>query len=379
MEIFGVNLSWVLPFVVVLTVLVFVHELGHYWIARINKVRVEVFSVGFGPEIWGRTDKHGTRWKISWIPLGGYVKMFGENDFEKREGETKPEMSEADRAVSFHSKTLGQRAAIVFAGPAANYIFAIVVFFLLFAVVGEMRPLAGVGQVDENSAAATAGLEPGDRIVRIDDREIITFSDLQDAIQPNPGVPLRMTVLRDGAEQVLAVTPSVRRVESATGEVTEFGLLGVRPDAEQYLHERRDPLTASWMAVERTGAFTMQILQVVGGIITGNHSAKDLGGPLRIAQMSGEIAERRWTDLIPWAAILSINLGLINLFPIPMLDGGHLAFYIVEAIRGRPLGPRAQEIGFRFGFLFVIALFVFVTWNDLVQLKFIEFIRGLFI
>lgn len=377
MELFGLNLSWVLPFVVVLTVLVFVHELGHYWVARINNVRVEVFSIGFGPEIWGRTDSRGTRWKISWVPLGGYVKMLGEQNFEDEE-EAQPELTEAEQAVSFQAKTLLQRAAIVVAGPAANYVFAIVVFFLLFAVMGETRPFAGVGQVDPDSAAAAAGIQPGDRIVMINGEKIVTFGDLQTSIRANPGKHLDVTVLRDGAEKLLSVTPSVREETSPSGEVTTYGLLGVRPDPEQTFRERQDPLSASWSAIARTGDFSWQILSVVGGIISGSHSAKDLGGPLRIAQMSGQIAERQWSDLIPWAAILSINLGLINLFPIPMLDGGHLAFYLIEAIRGRPLGPKAQEIGFKFGFLFVIALFAFVTWNDLVQLKFFKFIWGLF-
>lgn len=376
MEVLNSVLYWILPFVVVLTVLVFVHELGHYWIARINKVRVEVFSIGFGPEIWGRTDNYGTRWKISWIPLGGYVKMLGEQDFD--DDESKPPLTEEDIAASFQAKTLMQRAAIVVAGPAANYVFAIVVFFLLFAVMGETRPLAGIGQVDENSAAAAAGFQAGDRIIRIDGKDIVSFGDLQTVIRANPGKSLSVTVLRDGAEKLLPVTPSVREETSPSGEVTRYGLLGVRPDPEQFVRERQDPLSAAWTSISRTGDFSLQILKVVGGVVSGSHSVKDLGGPLRIAQMSGQIAERQWTDLIPWAAILSINLGLINLFPIPMLDGGHLAFYLIEAIRGRPLGPKAQEIGFKFGFLFVVALFVFVTWNDLVQTKFIEFIWGLF-
>jgi regulator of sigma E protease len=376
---FGLNLDWVIPFVVILTVLVFVHEMGHYLIARRNGVRVEVFSIGFGPEIWGRTDSHGTRWKVSWIPLGGYVKMFGEQDFDGGEGEETPlPMTEEDQKVSFNSKRLGQRAAIVFAGPAANYVFAIVVFFFLFALVGEPRLLAGVGSVDENSAAAAAGIRPGDRIVRVGGQDVHWFEDLRDVISANPGKKLSLTLLRDGAKHVISVTPGVRKAELPNGEVKDFGLLGVRPDTEQFQYEDRGPLASTKLALERTWTFSARILGVVGGIFSGSHSSKELGGPLRIAQYSGQVAESGWINLIHFTAILSINLGLINLFPIPLLDGGHLAFYVIEAVRGRPLGQKAQEIGLKFGLALVIGVFLFVTWNDLVQLKFFEFIKGLF-
>lgn len=393
MDIFSLlqnNLSFIweilIPFLVALTILVFVHELGHYMVARWCGVRIEVFSVGFGSELKGWTDKHGTRWRIAAIPLGGYVKMFGEGEnISEGEGEKVEErpMTPAEREVSFHHKRLPQRAAIVFAGPLINFIFAIIAFGVLFTAIGVPspvadRPLAIIGTVSAGSAAANAGLEPGDRIVQINNKQIDFFSDLQKIIKANPANPLLFKIEREKTVLEKTITPGSREQTTEDGAKVTRGLLGVTADPGELTYERQNPFSSLWMGVERTYFLTTTIIDFIGKIFVGQQSPDELGGVLRIAQISGQVAESGIVDYISFLAVLSINLGLINLFPIPLLDGGHLAFYLVEAIRGRPIGERAQEYVFRFGFVVIISLFIFVTWNDLVHLRFFEFITGLF-
>ncbi|MBL6957612.1 MAG: RIP metalloprotease RseP [Rhodospirillales bacterium] len=377
MEFIGFLWDYVIPFLFILTVLVFVHELGHYLIARRNGVRVEVFSVGFGREIYGWTDRVGTRWKISAVPLGGYVKMFGEGDFIDEDGEDERPLTPEEQAVSFHHKKLGQRAAIVAAGPIANFLFAIVLLAGLFSIAGNPSPYSAIGTIQSDSAAADAGFKSGDRILSIEGESILWFEDLRRIISVNPGRKLSFQVLREDQELSLVATPKARKMKSDSGEMREIGLLGVSPDPEQVGYIRMNPLSATWMAVERTYGLTAQIMNALGQIISGQRTAKELGGPLRIAQISGQMAQGGVMNLIFFMAALSINLGLINLFPIPMLDGGHLVFYMAEAVRGRPIGARAQEYSFRFGLILVLLLMVFVTWNDLVQLKVFEFLKQL--
>ncbi len=371
------NFIWdyVILFLVVLTVLVFVHELGHYLVARYNNVRVEVFSIGFGPEIYGWTDRVGTRWKISAIPLGGYVKMFGEKDAVGW-GEDDRLLPPEEKAVSFHYKRLSQRAAIVVAGPVANFLFAIVVLAGLFAITGSPAPLAGVGSVIEDSAAAEAGFQPGDRIFAVGGEPIEWFDDLRVIVSASPEKRLTFDVLR--GEERLALTAVPRMHDLGEGaDPRQIGLLGVRPDPAQVGYERHDPLSATWMAAERTAALTGQILSYLGQIITGARNTEELGGPLRIAQMSGDMAQGGLVNLILFMAALSVNLGLVNLLPIPMLDGGHLFFYAFEAVLRRPLSDRIQELGFRFGLILVLLLMVFATWNDLVHLNVFQYLKQL--
>ena len=365
------NFTWyyIVNFLIVLTVLVFVHEMGHFWVARLNRVRIEVFSIGFGPEIYGWTDRLGTRWKFSAVPLGGYVKMFGENAVPGEAEDERP-LTPEERAVSFHHKSLGQRAAIVAAGPIANFLLAIVLFAGLFGFVGSpAAPLAAVGVVQPESAAAEAGLQPGDRILSIDGEAITWFEDLRRIVSANPDVRLELLVRRDGAEMVVAATPKRHTVEEDTAGAREIGRLGVSPDARQIEYERVGPLTAVWMGVEQTVGMTGQILSYLGEIIAGSRTTDGLGGPIRIAQISGDMAKGGLVNLIAFMAALSVNLGLINLFPVPILDGGHLVFLGFEALLGRPLSPRVQEYSLRFGLTLVLLLMIFVTWKDLRYLE----------
>ena len=377
MNIIDMALNWGFPFLVALTILVFFHELGHFWVARLAKVRVEVFSVGFGAELFGWNDKAGTRWKIGVIPLGGYVKMFGQSDLPGDEDEDRPPLTDKEKAVSFQHKTLAQRTAIVAAGPIANFLLSVVLIACLMATFGAARPYAGVGEMMPGSAAAEAGFKAGDRIVSIDGEAVEWFSDLVRIVSVQPEILLKIKVRRGDDEFVLTATPKRHQQLGAEGKTVEIGLLGVRYDPQQMHYERQNPLMAVWLGIQQTASLTEKTLSFLGQVISGRQGTEGIGGPLRIVQYAGITFQSGIENFILFLAVLSINLGLINLFPIPILDGGHLLFFAVEAIRGRPLGPQAQEYGFRFGLILVLILMVFVTWNDLVQLRVFEFIKEL--
>ena len=385
MDIIGFITDYAIPFIVILSVLVFVHEMGHYWVARRCGVRVEAFAIGFGPELFGWTARSGTRWKVCALPLGGYVKMFGDADVTSRppsgggevletgeetgdwaSGQARPLTAE-ERAVSFHHKSLRQRTAIVAAGPAANFLFAIVALALLFATEGQRTTPPVIGEVVEDSAAAEAGLQPGDRFLAINGTSIERFEQIQRVVQLNLSEPLQVTLERGGAEQSLTVAPRIVETTDNFGNTIERALLGISASGTEMV--RHDPLTAVWRATEETGSLTWGTLRYVGQMITGNRNADELGGPIMIGEMSGRVAEFGLVAVVSFMAILSINLGLINLFPVPMLDGGHLLFYAIEGVRGRPLGERAQEYGFRIGLALVLTLMIFVTFNDLSRLN----------
>jgi regulator of sigma E protease len=362
---------YVFSFLLILSVVVFVHELGHYLLARWNGVRVEVFSIGFGSELFGRTDRHGTRWKFSAIPLGGYVKMLGDADATS----TTIDLSRARDEESFPGKRVGQRMAIVVAGPLANFVFAILALAVLFVFVGRPFTPADVGFVNEDSPAASAGVEAGDRIVAVDGRAIASFEDLQAVVRDSAERPLAFTVARDGGQVELVVVPRLEEVVDRFGNTHRIGLIGIGRAGVEF--RRSNPVYAPVEATFETVRLIGATLHAVGQMIVGTRTTEELGGPLRIAQMSGEMARDGLVPLIWFAAVLSINLGLINLFPIPMLDGGHLVMYAIEAVRGRPLTERSQEIAFRVGLALVLSLMVFATWNDLVNLRVVEFIRGM--
>jgi len=336
-------------------------------------VKVEVFSIGFGPELFGWWDRAGTRWKFSTIPLGGYVKMFGDSDASSG----LPiaglgQLTAADREVSFHCKRLGQRAAIVAGGPIANFVFAIVVLALLFMTYGQPFTPAEVGQVVAGSAAEVGGIRAGDTIVSIDGRPVERFEDVQQVVRLNPSVEMTVIVKRDAELTTLHVTPSLIEESDRLGR-HKIGQLGIRGGASKYV--RRDPASATVRAVGETWNLSATTLEAMWQMVIGTRNTDELGGPLRIAQLSGEIAQGGFVPLLWFMAVLSVNLGLINLFPVPVLDGGHLLYYAAEAIRGKPLGQRAQEYGFRLGLALVLTLMVFATWNDLVHTGIVDIVK----
>lgn len=374
MELLNGLWTYVVPFIAVLTVLVFVHEMGHYLVARRCGVRVEVFSIGFGPEIFGFTAKNGTRWKFSAIPFGGYVRMFGERPPEDEE--EAGAFTKEDEEVSFFAKTLGQRAWIVFAGPLANFLFAIAALAALFMFLGQPFTPADVGKVIEGSAAERAGLKPGDVFLEIDGTKIDRFEQVRQIVQLAPGQELSIVVRRGDQTINLTAIPDTRE-ETQFGTTQKLGQLGVSRPTGDMVFVRHDPFTAVWKATVRTFVMTGSILDALGQIITGQRTPKELGGPVRIAQISGDMAQAGIVMIIQFAAILSINLGLINLFPIPLLDGGHLLFYGIEAVRGRPVGEKAMGYSLNIGMALILCLTIFVTWNDLVQMRVFEYLIGL--
>lgn len=363
-------ISYAVPFLFVLTIIVFFHELGHFVVARWCGVAVETFSIGFGPEIWGFVDKKGTRWKLSWIPLGGYVKFAGDdNAASMPDREQLKELSSEQREGNFHSKKLWQRAAIVAAGPIANFILAIVIFAFIFAVVGRQIIAPRVDAVQAESAAAVAGIKVDDVILSIGGVKIESFSDMQRIISSSADRELEIVVDRTGKEITLLATPQRKEITDSFGNVHRIGLLGISRNAakDEVKFERADPLTALKMGGEETYFVIVRTLEYLKDVITGREEADQLGGPLRIAQISGQVATISFFALLNLAALLSVNIGLINLFPVPMLDGGHLMYYAYEAIMGKPLSERVQDFGFKIGMALVLMLMVFATWNDLVH------------
>src|SRR5581483_5909568 len=361
-------ISHILPFIFVLTIVVFFHELGHFLVARRVGVKVKTFSVGFGPELLGFTDRKGTRWRLSWIPLGGYVKFLGdENEVGRTDWAAVNALPPEERAECFPAKSVGRRAAIVAAGPLANFILALVIFTAVFSIFGRQEMTPRVDTVVAGSAAEKAGIRPGDMIVAIDGHHVADFSDLQRVVTVSAGTELTLTVNRDGQQLAILLTPELKEISDGFGNKHKVGVLGItRNTADRVLKTYSVPeaaglaLSETWFVVERTVTY-------LAGIVAGRESADQLGGPIRVAEVSAQVATIGIVALINLAAILSISIGLINLVPVPMLDGGHLLYYAVEAVRGRPLSERAQEIGFRIGFVAVVALMIFATWNDIIH------------
>ena len=458
---FGQSLIVIPAFLFVLTVVVFFHELGHFIVARWCGVTVRTFSVGFGPEIFGFYDKHGTRWRFAWIPLGGYVRFLDDmNAASVPDTDALEEMTAEERAGAFQAKSLPKRAAVVAAGPIANFILAIVIYAGLFSIVGQRviepridkvtpnSPAASVGlkagdmvleidgqsidsfveirrieainaeqplqivvlrdgrklefeaaperktvtsplgdsaemgvlgierifrpiidRVSPGSAAEIAGFQPDDLILRIDGRQIESFTAMQQIVSGSADKQLAIVVQRAGNEITLQATPRNTEIKDRDGKMVTRGLLGIQRKDESVL-ERYDPITALWMGTRETYLIASHTLTYLGRIIRGRESADQLGGPIRIAQVSGQVAQLGFAALIGLTALLSVSIGLLNLFPVPILDGGHLLFYAIEAIRGRPLSPRTQEIGFRIGLVLIIMLMIFVTRNDLIYNNF---------
>ncbi len=367
----GGVLGYLIPFLFVLSLVVFFHELGHFLIARLCGVRILVFSIGFGPEIIGFNDRHGTRWKIAAIPLGGYVKFFGdENASSVPDGARLEAMNSDERAQSFFFQPVYKRAAIVVAGPLANFVLAIAIFAVTFMIYGNQTMSAQVDSVQPNSAAALAGFQPGDLVLSIDGRVIDNFADMQRIVAESAGDALKFTVERNGEKLELTATPTLQENKDILGNVRRIGLLGIKrsPAPEELKAQPVSPPRAVWMAVQETWDVVDQTLSYIGGVIAGQKSADQLSGPIGIARIVGQAATISFAFVIHIAAVISVSIGLLNLFPIPLLDGGHLLFYSIEAMRGRPLSERAQEVGFRIGLAIVVMLMIFATFNDIVHL-----------
>ena len=364
-------IGYIIPFLFVLTIVVFFHELGHFLVARWAGVKVLTFSLGFGPEIAGFNDRHGTRWKISAIPLGGYVKFFGdESEASTPSSEALASMTAEERAGSFHHKKVGPRAAIVAAGPIANFILAIVIFTCLFTFFGKPSTTARVDKVEAGSAADKAGFQAGDIVTSIDGKAIGSFSEMQRIVGTHAGEQLAFTIKRGDSSLQLQGTPQLREVKDTFGNVHRLGVLGITraTNPGDTVTERVDPASALLLGVKETWFVVERTMAYIGGVFTGREAADQVGGPIRIAQISGQVATIGVAALVHLAAVLSISIGLLNLFPVPLLDGGHLLFYAVEAVRGRPLSDRAQEMGFRIGLGLVLMLMVFATYNDILHL-----------
>ncbi len=367
MAIIGLLTDYIIPFIVVLSVLVFIHELGHYLVGRWCGIRVTAFSVGFGPELLGFTDGHGTRWKLCAIPLGGYVKFFGDEDVASMPDTTGLQgLSEAERAQTLAGAKLWKRAATVAAGPIANFILAIAIFAALFITYGKMVSDPVVAEVRAESAAEVAGIAPGDLLVALDGERIRTFDDVRRYVAVRPETKILITVERDGQEIEFPVTPKRTEITDQFGNKVELGQIGIVTNAEQgnFRLQTYSPLEAVAEGVRETGHIISGTFAYLGNIFAGRMSADQIGGPIRIAETTGQMASLGLAAVLNFAAVISVSLGLMNLFPIPVLDGGHLLMYALEAVRGRPLSPRVQDVVFRFGLALILTLMVFATWND---------------
>jgi len=364
-------LTWVVPFLVVLGVVVFVHEMGHFLVARYFGVTVEAFSIGFGPEIFAFMDRKNTRWRLAAIPLGGYVKFKGDDNaasIPSREDLSR--LSVEERRGNFHAKPVAQRAAVVAAGPIANFILAIVILTFWFMFVGKAILEPRVETIEPGSAAEAAGIKPGDLIVGVGGSRVQSFDEVQRVVMLSAGTELEVVVQRGNQEIPLKATPRLKETTDRFGNSVKIGLLGIaRPTRrEDVTMHTYGPLNAFSMSLSETWFWIKQPIAFIQRLATGQASSEELGGPIRIAQLSKEVASVSVIELFRWIAIISINIGLMNLFPIPLLDGGHLLFYGIEAIRGRPLSERTLEIGFRIGFALVIMLMIFATRNDVIHL-----------
>jgi regulator of sigma E protease len=365
----------VLAFLLALGPLVFLHELGHYLAGRRFGVKVEAFSVGFGREIGGFTDRHGTRWKFGWLPLGGYVRFAGDMNPASQPSADWMSLPAAERSGTFQAKPLWQRAIIVAAGPVTNFVIAILILAGFALAYGESRTPATIGVVAPQSAAAEAGLQPGDRIISMGGRAIDTFDDVARYTRIRPGETSDIRLVRDGQEQVVSVTLGTTSEQDRFGNVFRLGQLGIGPAGR--VVEPVGVLEAPAVAVRQTGAILGMMTDTLWQIVSGRRPVSELGGPISIARASGEQLVLGPQAFVFLVALISINLGFINLLPVPMLDGGHLLFYAIEAIRRRPTDPRVVEWAFRGGVMAILALMLLVTANDLGSLGLWRGLSGL--
>lgn len=359
-------------FIVIISIIVFIHEFGHYIVAKWCGVRIEAFSIGFGPELCGFYDKSGTRWKFCAVPMGGYVQMFGDADAASSpDNKGLKTLSPEEQKLTLHGKNLWQKSAIVSAGPIANFILAIVILTGFIMVYGITTTSPEISQVVENSAAAQAGLEKGDVIIAIDGSEIKSFNDIQNIISINTGTEVNIRINRNGEEQSIPVTPRIIESKDVFGNDVKRALLGVQSAPSNSSLVERETLTffpAVFEATKQTYTIAASNLRAIGQIVVGQRSFKDMGGPVKIAKYSGQAAAMGLQMVLWLMAVISISLGLINLFPIPMLDGGHLLFYLIEAIKGEALAEKYQEYSLKVGMVFILGLAGIVTANDIIGL-----------
>ncbi|OCJ03791.1 RIP metalloprotease RseP [Rhizobium sp. AC44/96] len=367
-EIFAFLTGYIVPFVLVLSLLVFVHEMGHYLVGRWSGIRVLAFSVGFGPEILGFSDRHGTRWKISLIPLGGYVRFFGDEDASSKPDEDRlAAMSAEERSRSFAGAKLWKRAATVAAGPIANFILAIAIFTVLFSIYGRSVADPVVAEVKAGSAAAEAGIVPGDLLIAIDGSKVETFDDVRRYVSIRPQQKITVTIERNGEKLDVPMVPTRTDMTDQFGNKIEIGLIGIVTNQQvgHFRVQTYSPLEALKEGTVQTWHIVTGTFKYIGNLVSGYMKPDQLGGPIRVAQASGQMATLGVAAVLQLAAVLSVSIGLLNLMPVPVLDGGHLMFYAIEAVRGKPLGSSAQDIAFRIGLAMVLGLMVFATWNDI--------------
>lgn len=364
----GIVLGTLVPFLFVLMVVVFVHEMGHYLVGRLCGIGVSAFSIGFGPELAGFNDRHGTRWKLCAIPLGGYVKFVGDmNATSSPTATDTASLSEAERRIAFHTQPVWKRAATVFAGPLFNFLLTIAVFTVLFAAYGRYVAEPMVAEVTAGSPAEAAGIMPGDRFVSVDGEKVETFADVQRLVSGRAGDAITFVMLRDGKEVTVIATPKLVEQEDALGNKVQVAVIGVVNNRE--LGQPRlvtyTPVQALGAAVSETGHIVERTGQFLKRFAVGREDKCQLGGPVKIAGMAGQAAKLGFEWLVQLVALLSVGIGILNLLPIPPLDGGHLLFYAIEAVIRRPVSERMMEAVYRTGFVLVLAFMGFVFWNDL--------------
>ena len=373
-------LSYILPFVALIVVVVFIHEYGHYYFAKRYGVGVTDFSIGFGKEMFGWNDKSGTRWKVCVIPLGGYVKFFGDRNVYSQADNEKiiKEYSKEDQEKLFVLKPLYQRALIVFGGPLANFLLAILIFFSIYTFAGKDFTPAVINEVQKDSPAMVAGLKDNDIVISIDGNEVKSIMDVSKFITMSTDEFISFTIKRFDQELIFRVKPNLVNSEDNLGNKINKRMIGIKLGAynNEVNHVKLGPSKAIYYAVNEVYYVTTSSLKYLGSMIAGNGDSSQLGGPIRIAKISGQVAEFGILPFISLMAYISISLGLINLFPIPMLDGGHLMFYGIEKILGRPLSQKTQEGFFRIGMFLLLSLMFFTTFNDLKDVGLFKFFNN---
>jgi regulator of sigma E protease len=355
--------------------LIFLHELGHYLVARWCGVKADVFSIGFGREVMGWTDKRGTRWKISWMPLGGYVRFAGDANAVSQPDDDWNELPDFERSQVFHSKPVWQRAAITAAGPFANFLVGYLLLAGLLAGFGDLRIPSVVGSVKAGSVAEATGFREGDRIVSIGDKRIDDFESLYETVYARPQVALDFGVEREGRKLHILAAPAYVETRDGFGNIQRRGSMGIGPIAPTRIMLGWAEIPGA--ALDRTVGVVRSTIDGLGQILFGNLSAKEMSGPVKMAKFAGQVATLGWVPFIGFIAMISINLGFINLLPIPMLDGGHLLFYTIEGVIRRPVPPQAQDWAFRTGFAVLMTLMLFVTFNDFASLELWHRLSGL--